>query len=191
MTPFSSTFILGLGFLIKSSPFNEFHIFFQFIFHNNLILPSSSCLLPSATKLRRLCFYTCLSFCSWGVYLSACWYTTPSRSRHPNPPGSRHPLGVDTPLGEGTPRAVTPTGAGTPTGSRHPPGSRHTLPAVGYCCRQHTSYWNALLLYILLAAFGLYWADNCKEKHATGQHTDVLWEDVGFDNVKNLSWCWT
>ena len=34
--------------------------------------------LPSATKLRRLCFYTCLSFCSqgWGVCLSACWDTT-------------------------------------------------------------------------------------------------------------------
>ena len=36
--------------------------------------------IPSATKLRRLCFYTCV--CPQGVCLSACWDTTP-RSRHP------------------------------------------------------------------------------------------------------------
>ena len=29
-------------------------------------------LLPSATKLQRLCFYTCLSFCPWGGAIPAC-----------------------------------------------------------------------------------------------------------------------
>ena len=40
-------------------------------------------------SLQRLCFYTCLSFCSrgvgGGVCLSACWDTIPS-------PGTRYPL---------------------------------------------------------------------------------------------------
>ena len=71
------------------------------------------CLLASATKLRRLCFYTCLSFCSrgGGVCLSACWDTTPWTRR---PPGSRHPL-------DQAPPEQTP-----PPRSRHPARSRHT-----------------------------------------------------------------
>ena len=50
-------------------------------------------LLPSATKLRRLCFYTCLSVHRGGVCLSACWDTTtnPPRSRHRPPPGACTP----------------------------------------------------------------------------------------------------
>ena len=50
-------------------------------------------LLPSATKLRRLCFYTCLSFCSQGG-LPQCMlgYHPPSR-----PPRTRPPPGPDTP----------------------------------------------------------------------------------------------
>ena len=51
-------------------------------------------LLPSATKLRRLCFYTCLSV-HGGVCLSACWNTIP-------PEQTPHP-GADTPLQEKTP----------------------------------------------------------------------------------------
>ena len=42
-----------------------------------------------------------------GVYLSACWNTTPPESRPPGadtPSGSRHPLGADIPLGADTPR---------------------------------------------------------------------------------------
>ena len=67
-------------------------------------------LLPSATKLRRLCFYTCLSvilFTGGGVCLSACWDATatpwdqPPGTRHPPPrPGTsqtRHPRGEDPP----------------------------------------------------------------------------------------------
>ena len=80
--------------------------------------------LPSATKLRRLCFYTCLSFCSQGggVCLSACWDATPL---------SRHPPWEQTP----------------PTRSRHPSGSRHRppRPADGFCCGRYASHWNAFL----------------------------------------------
>ena len=47
--------------------------------------------LPSATKLRRLCFYTCLSVHGGGV-LSACWDAT-----HPPPPSTRHPPAPDPP----------------------------------------------------------------------------------------------
>ena len=92
-----------------------------------------SLLLPSATKLRRLCFYTCLSFCSQGggVCLSACWDTTPTGpgtplgadtpwTRHPQ---SRHPPGADTPPGAGTlPRSRHPQEADTPWDQAHPPG---------------------------------------------------------------------
>ena len=47
-------------------------------------------LLPSATKLRRLCFYTCLSFCPQGwVCLSACLDTTPPPPEQTPPPRSR------------------------------------------------------------------------------------------------------
>ena len=95
--------------------------------------------LPSATKLRRLCFYRCVSVhTGGGVCLSACWDTTapgvdtppeqtslgadtpPPRSRHP--PGSRHPQSrhpwEQTPPPTGSrhsPRADTPPGADLPT----------------------------------------------------------------------------
>ena len=125
-------------------------------------------LLPSATMLRRLCFYTCLSFCpeGGGVYLSVCWDTTPPQSRPPGsrppgaaPAGSRQPPWKQTPPG-----SRHPPGADTPPGSRHPLGSRHpweqTVPreqtppppdqahppqADGYCCGRYASYWNAFL----------------------------------------------
>ena len=104
-------------------------------------------LLPSATKLRRLCFYTCLSFCSqWG---SASVHagippgprTPPRDQAHPpeqTPPGSRHlPPGADIPR------------ADNPPGSRHPPplSSREQTPPPrnGYCCGRYASYWNAFL----------------------------------------------
>ena len=47
-------------------------------------------LLPSATKLRRLCFYTCLSFCPHGGGLPRCMLGSPPGSRPP-PPGRRLP----------------------------------------------------------------------------------------------------
>ena len=72
--------------------------------HNNYVCVNiTMSFLPSATKLQRLYFYTCLSVC-----LSACRDTTPHdqapspasprsrplRTRHPQ---SRHPPGADTP----------------------------------------------------------------------------------------------
>ena len=78
-------------------------------------------MLLSATKLRRLCFYTCLSV-HRGVCLSACWDTNP-RSRHP-------------------PREQAPPRAGTP-------GTRPPIPqADHYGCGRCASYWNAFLFEI-------------------------------------------
>ena len=98
-------------------------------------------------SLRRLCFYTCLSFCpqGGGVCLSACWDTIPHRSRHP--PGSR------------LPRADSPGADSPPSQSRHPPEadspprSIHPLGAVhagryGQKGGRYASYWNAILLNI-------------------------------------------
>ena len=62
--------------------------------------------LPSATKLQRLCFFTCLS-----VHRRSTWAGTPLR------PG--------TPPGPGTPRArytPTPSGQVPPPDQAHPPG---------------------------------------------------------------------
>ena len=56
-------------------------------------------LLSSATKLRRLCFYTCLSVHRRGICLSACW---------------------DTPWDQALPKQTPPVGPGTPQ-TRHPP----------------------------------------------------------------------
>ena len=97
-----------------------------------------STFLPSATRLRRLCFYTCLSvilFTGGG----STWAGTPLGVGTPqeqvHSPRSRY-----TPR-EGTPRAGTPGSrytpqAGTPLVQVHPP-------ADGYCCGRYASYWNA------------------------------------------------
>ena len=65
-------------------------------------------------SLRRLCFYTCLSFCPQGG-----WYSPPPPwQAHPHPcrcPRQAHPHPP-----AGTPPAGTPPGSHTP--SRHPPG---------------------------------------------------------------------
>ena len=61
----------------------------RFNFHSTL----NFSLLPSATKLRRLCFYTCVSV-HRGVWLSARWDTTPPppQEQAPPPPGAgTHP----------------------------------------------------------------------------------------------------
>ena len=101
-------------------------------------------LLPSATKLRRLCFYRRLSVHSggwgWGC-LPQCMlgYHTPPEQTPPEqmPPGSRHthlpgsrqppweqtppPPGEQTPLGAETPLSRHPPGADAPPQSRHSP----------------------------------------------------------------------
>ena len=100
--------------------------------------------LPSPTKLRRLCFYRCMSVHrgGWGICLSACWdtpreQTTPPEQRPPraetppeqtpcraDTPRSRHPLPrADTPWSWHIPPSRHPPQADTPQ-SRHPPWSR-------------------------------------------------------------------
>ena len=98
--------------------------------------------LPSATKLRRLCFYTCLSFCSqgWGSAsvhagtpppprAGTPWEQTPPRSGTPPnqaPPGSRHPLEHTPPQTRNTPRSRQPPPPGAETATAadgtHPTG---------------------------------------------------------------------
>ena len=71
--------------------------------------------LPSATKLRKLCFYTCLSvilFTGGGLYQCMLGYHSP-RTRHPQ---------TRPPWGQAPPRAGTPWGPGTP-----PPTTRRLL----------------------------------------------------------------
>ena len=84
--------------------------------------------LPSATKLRRLCFYRRLSVHMKGVCLSACWDTTPlPQSRQPPgvdiPPGPDRPPRADTPWDQ-TPRDRTPPSRETATAAdgTHPTG---------------------------------------------------------------------
>ena len=102
--------------------------------------------LPSATKLRRLCFYTCLSSCSqWGGgCLPQCWDTTsvilftvgggvclsagiPPPRKHTHPPEAspgKHTPRKQTP----PPPKHTPPRSRHPPGMQNPPGSRHTPP---------------------------------------------------------------
>ena len=89
-------------------------------------------LLPSATKLRRLCFYTCLSFCSQRGSASV-----PAEIPHPprsTPPPEEHPPGSTHPLWE----AHHPPGEHTP--QKHPPGD-------GCRCGRYASYCNAFLFW--------------------------------------------
>ena len=79
--------------------------------------------LPSATKLRRLCFlHLSVILFTWG----STWAGTP--------PDQVHPLGRYTP-------PDTPPPAGTAPGSRD-----------GYCCGRYASYWNAFLYQTWIAA---------------------------------------
>ena len=104
-------------------------------------------LLPSAMKLRRLCFYRRLSVhrgVGGGVCLSAWWDTPPGQTS----PGADAPREQTPPPEQTYPLEQTP-----PPGSRHhPPGvdtpqSTHppSPPRDGHCCGRYGSYWNAFL----------------------------------------------
>ena len=86
-----------------------------------------NCLFTTRNEVEaKLCFYTCLWFCSHGgggVFLSACWDAHTPRSRLP--PGSRH-----------SPQSKTLPGEQTLPRSRHPSGSRHPP-------REQTPPWGA------------------------------------------------
>ena len=69
-------------------------------------------------KLRRLCFYTCLSFCSRGSI----------------------PASLAAGGGACARGVYAPGGLPAPGGCGDPP-----LEADGYCCGRYASYWNAFL----------------------------------------------
>ena len=109
--------------------------------------------LPSATKLRRLCFYRRLSVHRGGVSASVhAGIPHPPREQTPweqtpPPPGADTPLEADTPP-EQTPPWSRPPGADTPR-EQTPPRSR-PAPRYGHCCGRYASYWNAFLLILAL-----------------------------------------
>ena len=86
-------------------------------------------LLPSAMKLRRLCFCRRLS-----VHRGVGWGCLPQcmLGYHLPPPRA------DTPREQTPPRADTLPEQTTPR-------SRHLPPRYGHCCGRYASYWNAFL----------------------------------------------
>ena len=136
-------------------------------------------LLPSSSKLRRLCFYRCVSV-HGGVpnqvhtpragkpsgQGSSPWAGTPPGRYTPHQAGTQPLAGTPppryTPPGPGTPhdryppgtRYITPLGPGTsPPRAGTPTDQVHPPPPrYGHCCGRYASYWNAFLciLFILL-----------------------------------------
>ena len=103
-----------------------------------------STFLPSATKLRRLCFYTCVSV-HRGVCLSACWDTTPPRSRQPPPWEQAAPREQAPPLGAGTPQnrhppeqATPPQQTATVADGTHPTGMHSCFHNIITCTYKST-----------------------------------------------------
>ena len=108
--------------------------FHQYIL-NQLIcfrLDIESVSLPSAMKLRRLCFYMCLSV-HRGEYLNRYTWDQVHPLRPGTPPDQVHPPGPGTlPRTRYTPwDQVHPPGPGTPPDQVHPPGPG-TLPRTRY-----------------------------------------------------------
>ena len=95
--------------------------------------------LLSATKLRRLCFYTCRSVILFtggsasvhaGIQPTRPGTPRPGTPSEQTPPTSRHPPD-QAPQQEQTPlRSRHPLDQAPPR-TRNPPGSRHTLPGPG------------------------------------------------------------
>ena len=136
--------------------------------------------LPAATKLwPRLYFCTCLSFCSrGGVRLSACWDTTPPRSR---PPLEQTPPRADTPQ-EQTPVRNRPWEQTPPREQTPPPWEADS--GIQSMSGRYVSYWNVFLFalkcgrdeknfrheYLVVSQCGRY-IEFCKNSF----HSDVLY----------------
>ena len=119
--------------------------------------------LPSTTKLRRLYFYTCLSFCSQGegmvsqhaLQQVSGWYPSmPCRFPGPSAKGEVEgdlpgscllPGVVPAPRGCLLPRRCLLQGVPAPRGRLLKGGVETPPPAEYYCCRWFASYWNAFL----------------------------------------------
>ena len=98
---------------------------FQFHWEKNLVH-----FLPAATKLwPRLCFYTCVWFCSQGGGYSG--QGEPPRSRHPPPPPGRE---------------NPPSWADPPRPDAPPPQEAHS--SVRSTSGRYASYWNAFFSYL-------------------------------------------
>ena len=117
-------------------------------------------LLPSATKLRRLCFYRCLSVHRGCLPQCILGYSPPDR----DPPNRDHPLWTETtPLWtETTPGQTLPLDRDPIPLDRDPPPipQTATAPADDYCCGRYASYWKAFLLYISCSV-------SCSVPHST------------------------
>ena len=104
--------------------------------------------LPSATKLRRLCFYTCLLvilFTGGGLPQYMLGYHT-SQDQAPPSPRTRHPP-EQTPPGPG----ALPPGADTTASPQDQ--ATPIPPADGHYCRRYASYWNAFLFLNVFTQF--------------------------------------
>ena len=142
-------------------------------------LMSSNFITSRKWGLRRLCFYTCLSFSSQGGCLPHCMlgYTPPPPGQTPpwadtpprqTPPGRHLPgLGLDTPHGPGPghpPWADTPLGLGLDTPWADTlPWADTPPPADGYWCGRYASYWNAFMYFKIIT----------KRKHHKLDHTSI------------------
>ena len=113
--------------------------------------------LPSATKLRRLCFYRRV-FVHMGGCLPQCilGYHPPTPQNQTPPQGADTPQ-EQTPPQEADPRADIPQEADTPqeadppTRCRPPHQEADPPPRYCHCCRRYASYWNVFLFYFILA----------------------------------------
>ena len=135
--------------------------------HRNYLKWANVSFLPAATKVwSRLCFYTCLWFCSRGGLRAGRTPRTgrtppgrenppprqggpPSREEPPSPDQADTPLDqADTPPDQAEPptdQADTPPGPGrAPPGPGRPPPGKQT-PEYGLRAARYASYWNAFL----------------------------------------------
>ena len=162
------------------------------------------CPLITARKrsLRRLCFYTCLSFCLWGggcyPSMHCRWYPSMPCSRSPGEVGSPgpHPRGKLRGIW-----SVTHSQGGSWEGSGPDPQPRGKLrgmgvsaqggtcsrggacsrwvqrpPHDGYCCGRYASYWNVFLL----KCVAVYFLDKpCNVHRINFEHTRCV----------SLGWC--
>ena len=95
--------------------------------------------LPSTMKLRRLCFYTCLSVHGGGVCLVHAGIPPPGSRQ---PPRSRHPPGADTPLEQTPPHQQTSPGeTATAADGTHPTGMHSYFNGnFSHLCGEITQY---------------------------------------------------
>ena len=112
----------------------------------------SQTFLLSAKKLRRLCFYMCLSFSPQGGLPQCMLGYHPPRHQANTPPGPGNPLQDQTPPWDQTPSPR----ADTPGADTIPPPRTRPL-RDGCRCGRYASYWNAIVfIEFLLHMFSIF-----------------------------------